>query len=266
MGALRYVRMVLWSFLGIRRRAGADEELARARPVPLLVTALLLAAVFVGLLMSVASMASAATPVRVDGGMSQRVAACTACHGGSGRTTRGGYFPRIAGKPAGYLFNQLQHFRDGRREHAAMAHLLVHLTDDYLRQIATHFATLDLPYPAPQPAGPAAARGERLVRQGDAARGIPACVQCHGHAVTGLAPSTPGLLGLPRDYLVAQLGGWRTGLRRAAAPDCMATIAQHLSVDDIDAVSAWLAAQPVPRGPAPTAPSARGALDCGSTR
>ena len=266
MGALRYVRMVLWSFFGIRRRAGADEELARVRPVPLLVTALLLAAMFVGLLMSVATLATAATPVRIDGTLSQRVAACTACHGDTDRTTPGGYFPRIAGKPAGYLFNQLQHFRDGRREHAAMAHLLVHLTDDYLRQIATHFATLDLPYPAPQPAGAAAAHGERLVRQGDPARGIPACVLCHGQAVTGLAPATPGLLGLPRDYLVAQLGGWRTGLRRAAAPDCMATIARQLSVDDIDAVSAWLAAQPVPRGHAPTARAASGTPDCGSTR
>jgi cytochrome c553 len=33
--------------------------------------------------------------------------------------------------------------------------------------------------------------------QGDPARRIPACVQCHGDALMGVAPSIPGLLGLP---------------------------------------------------------------------
>jgi cytochrome c553 len=40
----------------------------------------------------------------------QRVKPCTSCHGNEGRATREGYFPRIAGKPAGYLFNQLVNF------------------------------------------------------------------------------------------------------------------------------------------------------------
>ncbi|RYF64304.1 MAG: hypothetical protein EOO29_42595, partial [Comamonadaceae bacterium] len=38
--------------------------------------------------------------------MASRVLACTACHGKEGRATQEGYFPRIAGKPAGYLANQ----------------------------------------------------------------------------------------------------------------------------------------------------------------
>ena len=57
MNVLRYIRMVLWSFLGIRRRAGADEELARVRFVPLLVTAVLLAGGFAALLMWAANLA-----------------------------------------------------------------------------------------------------------------------------------------------------------------------------------------------------------------
>jgi len=90
-------------------------------------------------------------------------------------------------------------------------------------------------------------RGQALARQGDAARDIPACVQCHGDALTGVAPNTPGLLGLSRDYLNSQLGAWRTGQRRAHAPDCMARIARQLSPEDLSAVAAWLAAQPLPR-------------------
>ena len=45
--------------------------------------------------------------------------------------------------------------------------------------------------------------------------------------MTGLAPFVPGLLGLPRDYLNAQLGAWRSGQRRALPPDCMAQVAQR---------------------------------------
>ena len=204
-----------------------------------------------------AAAASAATPLRVADTLAQRVQACTTCHGKEGRATNQGYFPRIAGKPAGYLYNQLRNFRDGRRNNASMAYLVAHLSDAYLREIAEHFASLDLPYPPPQTVGaPAAllARGEALVRQGDAARQLPACSQCHGRAMTGVAPSVPGLLGLPRDYLVGQFGAWSTGERRAAAPDCMAQIARRLSPDDVGAVAGWLSAQPVPQDahPAPS--------------
>jgi mono/diheme cytochrome c family protein len=130
-----------------------------------------------------------------------------------------------------------------------MLNLIDPLSDAYLRDIAEHFASLSLPYPAPKPADapPAVlARGQLLAKHGDKALGLPACIQCHGTALTGVLPDTPGLLGLPRDYLNAQLGGWQTGQRRAHAPDCMAGIAKKLSADDANAVATWLATQPVP--------------------
>ena len=186
--------------------------------------------------------------------MAQRVVPCITCHGKDGRATSEGYFPRIAGKPAGYLYNQLLNFRDGRRNYPLMVYLVEHLSDDYLREMAQYFAALDLPYPqsarvnAPSPA---AHRGEALVRRGDPARGLPACAQCHGESLTGVSPAIPGLLGLSRDYLYGQLGYWKTGERRAHAPDCMAKIAAQLTADEIDAVSAWLAALPVPANAKP---------------
>ena len=187
---------------------------------------------------------------RFEDSMAQRTLACTGCHGKEGRAGPDGYYPRIAGKPAGYLFNQLLSFRDGRRHYGLMARLLDPLSDAYLLEIAEHFAALDLPYAPPPLAATAPAlmqRGQALARQGDAAREIPACVECHGDALTGVAPNTPGLLGLSRDYLNSQLGAWRTGQRRAHAPDCMARIARQLSPEDLAAVAAWLAAQPLPR-------------------
>jgi cytochrome c553 len=181
--------------------------------------------------------------------IAQRVLACTGCHGREGRAAADGYYPRIAGKPAGYLLNQLRNFRDERRHYELMGGLLALLDDAYLREIAEHFAALDLPYPAPAApaeAAPVLAAGEALVRRGDPGRDIPACNDCHGVAMTGRAPFIPGLLGLPRDYLNAQLGAWKTGKRKATPPDCMAQVAARLTPADIGAVSAWLAAQPVP--------------------
>ncbi|HKX95252.1 MAG TPA: cytochrome c4 [Methylibium sp.] len=211
--------------------------------------------------------ARAAGPV-VEDSIAQRMQACTVCHGREGRATPDGYFPRIAGKPAGYLYNQLVNFRDGRRRYAPMSYLVEHLSDTYLHEIAGYFATLDLPYAPPLPAqAPAAvlALGERLVRQGDAARELPACTRCHGERMTGAEPAIPGLVGLPRDYLLAQFGAWRTGQRRAAAPDCMATIAQRLRPEEITALASWLAAQQPPAAGAPKVQvQAPLPMDCGS--
>lgn len=209
-------------------------------------------------------------PRTVPDTLEQRMMACTLCHGKEGRATNAGYFPRIAGKPAAYLYNQLTHFREGRRQNPGMAQLLDHLSDAYLRDIAAHFAGLDLPYPPPQTVNaPAAAlvRGEALIRRGDPARQLPACAACHGDALTGMNPAIPGLLGLPRDYLIAQLGAWETGLRHAHAPDCMAQVAQALSAEEVSAVATWLASQALPAHthPAPE-PRARLPLNCGSAQ
>jgi cytochrome c553 len=213
--------------------------------------------------------AFAATPASAfEDTMAQRTLACSACHGKEGRAGPDGYYPRIAGKPAGYLYNQLLNFRDGRRHYGLMARLLDPLSDAYLLEIAQHFAGLDLPYPAPAPsaASPAALRrGEQLALHGDERSRVPGCVQCHGAALTGVLPNTPGLLGLPRDYLLAQLGAWRTGQRQAHAPDCMAGIARRLAPDDLAAVTSWLAAHPLPANthPAPALP-APPPIACGS--
>ena len=192
--------------------------------------------------------AQAARPFHDD--MAQRTLACTACHGDQGRAGPDGYYPRLAGKPAGYLYNQLLNFRDGRRQYGLMIDMVDLLSDAYLMEIAQHFAALDVPYPPPAASAqaPAAAllqRGRTLALQGDAAQRLPA------------------------DYLTAQLGGWRTGQRHAHAPDCMAEVVRRLSDADAHAVVSWLASQPVPAQthPAPAPAQERppaSDLRCGS--
>ncbi len=213
-----------------------------------------------GLLLLLVFLSSAAAadaaPVEFHDTIAQRTLACTACHGKEGRAGPDGYYPRIAGKPAGYLYNQLLHFREGRRHYGLMAGLLDTLSDNYLWEVAQHFASLDVPYPPPQPAAvppELLQRGRTLTHQGEPDRRVPACAGCHGKALTGVQPNVPGLLGLPRDYLNAQLGAWRTGQRRAVAPDCMAEIARRLSPEDLSAVTAFLSSEPLPANAHPVA-------------
>lgn len=218
----------------------------------------------------------AALPARADAQarpgvadtIAQRTLACAACHGKEGRATPDGYFPRIAGKPAGYLYNQLVNFREGRRRYPQMTYMVAHLSDAYLKEMADHFAALDLPYPPAQPAAVSAevlARGRALAVDGDRARDIPACTACHSEKLTGMQPTIPGLLGLSRDYLNAQFGAWRSGMRHAAAPDGMAEISRKLTPEDIGAVSAWLASQPLPANMKAQPPTAtKLPIRCGS--
>ena len=76
--------------LALALSAGAVAQTAPASPTPAT---------------PVASAPAAATVPASS--MASRVLACTACHGDQGRAGPDGYYPRLAGKPAGYLYHQL---------------------------------------------------------------------------------------------------------------------------------------------------------------
>lgn len=180
----------------------------------------------------------------------ERLAACAACHGefGEGIDSGAEFYPHLAGKPAGYLLSQMQAFRDGRRHYPRMVYLMQYMDDPWLAEIARWYAA--------QPAhtrrvlaGPSRldeaqrARAERLVFEGDAARDLPACAACHGAQLAGVEPGIPALVGLPPDYIIAQLGGWMMGARHAEEPDCMAHIARAIDPADIRLLATWLSEQ-----------------------
>ena len=226
---------------------------------------LTISALFIAFSTTSSARASAAP---FEDSLAQRARACIGCHGDQGRAAADGYYPRIAGKPAGYLYSQLKHFQRGQRNYPLMAKLVDPLSDAYLWEIARHFASLDPPYPAPPTSTvpqEVLLRGEQLALRGDRASKLPACASCHGAQLTGVQPATPGLLGLPRDYINAQLGAWQRGTRKAHRPDCMADIAQQMKPDDVAAVSAWLASRPLSRQTRAIASiETKPPLDCGS--
>jgi cytochrome c553 len=188
--------------------------------------------------------------------MAERTRACTACHGDQGRAGPDGYYPRLAGKPAGYLFNQLKNFQEGNRHYNLMTRLVDPLSDAYLQEMAQHYASLKLPYPAPtlpkeRVSAQVLKRGKQLALEGDAAKDVPACIACHGAKLTGVQAHVPGLLGLPLDYLNAQLGAWQTQQRKARQPDCMKEVVARLQSEDLVAVATWLSTQNMPSDTAP---------------
>src|SRR5688500_422737 len=183
-----------------------------------------------------------------------RVQGCVTCHGQRGQGTDNGYFPRIAGKPAGYLFNQLVAFKNGTRHYSPMNYLVAYLPEAYLQEIAEYFSKEQPPFVAraTNAAAPRAiARGLHLVRSGDPERVGPARIACHGERLTGMEPGIPGLVGLRSTYIIAQLTRWQVGDRHAIEPDCMKRIANRLSNDDMLAVAAWLSRQPAPEDLSP---------------
>lgn len=221
-------------------------------------------------LLGLAGLRAAAAPPTAPDTMEQRLLACAICHGEQGEGLRKNeYFPRLAGKPRDYLFNQLINFRERRREFPIMNYLVGFMSDNYLLEIADHYAKLRPPFPAASTrAKPAElALGGRLVNQGDPSRKLPACTACHGKALTGMEPAIPGLLGLYPPYIASQLGAWKDGKRHAMAPDCMHEVSKLLTPTDIGAITAWLVAQPVPADahPAP-AGAERLPLECGGLK
>ena len=197
-----------------------------------------------------------------------RVQGCVTCHGQSGAGTTDGRFPRIAGKPATYLYNQLVAFRDGTRQYPPMNYLVAYLPDAYLQEMAAHYAKQRPPFTAheaPKEDAATLARGAVLATAGDANRQVPACIACHGRALTGMEPGIPGLAGLRPTYIVAQLTRWRVGDRHAREPDCMKRIASRLSETDVAAVAAWLGAQATSKDASPESfDRVRMPLACGS--
>ena len=219
------------------------------RAARLRLAATVLVALFCGL-----TGARAQPAERAPDTMEARVLACAPCHGGVGEGTSNDYFPRLAGKPAGYLYNQLLAFHEGRRRYPPMNYLLEFLPDTYLRKMAEFYAAQRPPLP-PRPvpivSKEVLARGQSIVTHGDSRRGVPACAGCHGPSFTGMEPAIPGLVGLNARYISAQLGAWRYGTRTAAAPDCMQIVAGLLTEADVTAVAAYLSSLPIPADPAP---------------
>lgn len=205
----------------------------------------------VGLSLCVAGMSAA---LALEGGDVERgktaAAICMACHqaDGGGMDNAGAEsWPRLAGQNAGYLYAQLQAFKDGSRSNATMLPFVSMLNDGQMRDLSAYYASL--PMTAPRQHADVSAEvlkaGEKLALRGDWERYIPACKSCHGAEQLGIGAVFPALAGQHPTYIAQQIKAWRAATRRNDPDQLMAAIAARMNEQDIDAVAAWLARQPV---------------------
>jgi cytochrome c553 len=188
-----------------------------------------------------------------------KAAACGACHGMDGNSTDPQY-PKLAGQSEQYIVAQLMRFKSGLRQNAIMAGMAGTLSPQDMHDIAAWFAKQKrLPGVADEKL---ASAGEKIYREGDASRGIPACMACHGPDGAGNPGwRVPDIAGQHADYVQKQLTGWHGGMSWGsdAHAQIMPTIAQRLTPQDISAVSSYV--EGLHPAPAPKAVAKNDAID-----
>ncbi len=167
-----------------------------------------------------------------------KAAVCQACHGANGNSTNP-QWPSLAGLGADYIVEQLQQFKEGKRNSPVMMPMAAPLSADDMADLAAYFSSLPNTGLEADPAYWRA--GEQLYRGGDKARGIPACLACHGPGGRGDEPAKfPALRGQESVYVVKQLNDYASGARPPGPGDMMPTIAKRLSADDIRNVASYV--------------------------
>lgn len=180
---------------------------------------------------------------------------CAACHGLDGNAMQQNA-PRIAGMPERYLAEQLHLFKSGQRTGglaAIMAPFAGILSAQDMRDVGAWYAT--------QKAGTGVADdtaiadgtnqgmkfyqvGERLFRSGDPARGLPACMACHGPSGAGNpGPAYPNLGGQDGAYVARRLEEYRAGTTTYTNPahfKLMATVSKSLSDEEIRSLASYV--------------------------
>ncbi|RNF82879.1 c-type cytochrome [Montanilutibacter psychrotolerans] len=180
---------------------------------------------------------------------------CAACHGLDGNPTDPQY-PRLAGQSERYVAHQIALFKNGQRNTgmaAAMKPFADALSAQDARDIGAYFATqkpgAGVADDAVITSGPYKDMkffevGQKLFLAGDQARGIPACMACHGPGGAGNpGPAYPAIAGQQAAYTQRRLEEYRVGTTTQADPqlfNVMATVTKQLSDEEIRALSSYL--------------------------
>ena len=202
----------------------------------------------VGLLLVVSGFTSA-TPPAADAANGKRVVdtVCAACHGADGNTNIATY-PRLSAQHPAYIIQQTLAIKNGGRNTGAavtMRPLVQNLSD---KDISDAAAYLSRQIPKSGEANPKEnpELGARIFRGGLPAKGLPACMSCHGPGGAGIpgnqtqkdgAVAYPRLAGQHKSYVVNQLRAYQSGQRGNAI---MGDIAKRMSDEEMDAVGNFI--------------------------
>lgn len=166
----------------------------------------------------------------------EKSATCAACHGIDGNSVNP-LWPSLAGQHPGYIYNQLQAYKNGERQDPGMVGFAQSMSDQDMRDVAAYFSSQTL---TPKGADPELVQlGEDIYRAGVPERGIPACIACHGPAGNGnYLASYPRIAGQHAAYMLNTMREYAAGTRRSDAKynQMMRNIASQLLEDELRAV------------------------------
>ena len=175
-----------------------------------------------------------------------KAALCMACHGPNGNSVNPEW-PRLAGQSAVYIAEQLRLFKAGVRDNPVMKPLAASLSDQDINDVAVYF---EAQTPTGLEADPSYWKpGQAIYLSGDAARGVPACVACHGPVGRGnLAAGYPALRAQQSVYVVKQLNDYANGTRYTGPnpppsdPNSvmMLTLAKRMTPEEIRDVASYV--------------------------
>ncbi|TAN05183.1 MAG: c-type cytochrome [Rhodanobacteraceae bacterium] len=174
--------------------------------------------------------------------------ACASCHGAEGGGQAAAGFPRLAGLNAAYLRKQLDDFANGTRANPVMQPIAAALNESERKTMAEYYHRMPVPAALSKPVTRMPADhslGARLALRGLWGKQVPACVACHGPHGIGVGAHFPPLAGQPAAYIAAQLNDWKQGTRHNDPLALMQHVSSALDEQDIHAVAAWFAAQPL---------------------
>jgi cytochrome c553 len=168
---------------------------------------------------------------------------CIGCHGDADDPQADPLYPKLAGQSALAIYKQMHDFGSGSRPSDFMTPIVESPDEDAILDVSAYYASLGRGTLDPDVAVLDDAETAQLINRGDPARGIPACVSCHGTR-SGGPMETPTIAGQNADYLAAQLRAYADGSRRNDVYARMRTIAAALTEDEIIRVSAYYAGVP----------------------
>ena len=165
-------------------------------------------------------------------------AQCVACHGADGNSVNP-QWPKIAGQSAGYIYKQLQMFKQMQRVNALMAPMVANLSEQDMHDLAAYYASREM--------SPGAAAeqlveaGQLIYRGGVPEKGVPACMSCHGPRGSGNpAALFPRLSYQHATYTVQRLREYRDGKADYPGAEVMSGVSTRLSDEEIEAVASYI--------------------------
>jgi cytochrome c553 len=179
----------------------------------------------------------------VSAGTTKGAIACARCHAYDGASDGSGAFPTLAGLPAPYLVEQLEHYAEGTRQNAIMQAIAKGLNNEEIEAVAQYYSAARATPALRQNSRELVAFGRQLALTGDSQARVQACISCHGPNGEGEPPDVPYLAGQYQHYIKVQIHMFRLGYRKSAQ---MKDVAHEIPEQHLDAIAAYFDQLPLP--------------------